>query len=73
MGRFGGGRGRGGDGEGGRGVARRPNMNGPGPIISNPRTVSFRICRRQFRTNRTARTQDNKNVGRKPVTRRRER
>jgi hypothetical protein len=34
------------------------------------RTLS-RVCeRRQFITNRTARTQDNKNVGRKPVTHR---
>ena len=29
---------------------------------------SSRVGRRQFITNRTARTQDNKNVGRKPVT-----
>jgi hypothetical protein len=28
----------------------------------------IRHSRRQFITNRTARTQDNKNVGRKPVT-----
>jgi hypothetical protein len=36
------------------------------------RTVTWagplRLSRRQFITNRTARTQDNKNVGRKPVT-----
>jgi hypothetical protein len=31
-------------------------------------TKRFKVDRRQFITNRTARTQDNKNVGRKPVT-----
>ena len=36
---------------------------------SEPSTrLSHPTSRRQFITNRTARTQDNKNVGRKPVT-----
>jgi hypothetical protein len=37
----------------------------PSPWAYNCPTI---IGRRQFITNRTARTQDNKNVGRKPVT-----
>ncbi len=32
------------------------------------RSITHKQSRRQFITNRTARTQDNKNVGRKPVT-----
>ena len=44
--------------------------HGQDDVLARPRPFAEQRCPsgRQFITNRTARTQDNKNVGRKPVT-----